>query len=161
MDKGIGSAGMLLGGAIIGWVAGRWTGHGCGGYGGYGYGYGAPCGPCGPGYPNGYYGGYDRPCHEDKQDEKIAFLMAESAANKVAICKDEKIAYLEDKVLKEDLEGKIYRATCMKPDGQVYLSPNHLANAYRGESRILDSHPTGYGERGRHHGSRFHDCLWD
>lgn len=135
--------GYALAAGAFGLVIGAWVGNRLGfGHGGFGLG----CGGYG-GFGPGYYGG-DRPCHEDKQDDKIAYLMAESAANKVAIKKDEKIAYLEDKVLKGELKGDIFRATCHKPDGEVYLSPRHLANSYRGESRVLDSHPVGFEGRG-------------
>jgi len=145
MDRGIGSGVWGLGGLVLGYVAGRWN-H-CGGYG-----YGGGCGGYGPGYPGGYGPGYpggygpgygygcDRPRHEDRQDERLACLEAEAAANRVAIKKDEKIAFHEDKIIKEELEGKIFKATCMKPDGRVYLQPNHLADPYNSEPRFIDAH---------------------
>lgn len=139
-----------LGGLIVGaWVGSRF-GFGRDGYvcGGGGYGYGPGYGHCAPGY--GGYGGYgpgyytgDRPCHEDKQDEKIACLQASIAAIGMAEKKD---AYWEQKMecaQNQIIDGKIFAATCRKPDGDVFLSPRHLANAYRGESRVLDSHRVG------------------
>lgn len=130
-----------LGGLIVGaWVGNR-LGWNHGGYGGYGGGCGGPGygGGYGPGYgAPGYYTG-DRPCHEDKQDDKIACIQAQLAAVAMSDKKNEKIAMLEDKIV----EGKIFAATCRKPDGDVFLSPRHLANGYRGESRVLDSHPIG------------------
>lgn len=118
----------LVGGAVVGWVAGRWSDGACGRGGYYG---GYPMAPAYPAYPYGCnpgYGGYpDRPRHEDKQDERIACLMAESAANRVRIEKDEVITKLLHNEEHAYTDAQVFRGTCLKPDGRVYLPANEIA----------------------------------
>lgn len=158
-----------LGGLIVGaWVGSRF-GYGRDGACGYG-GYGGACGVPGygayapaygyAGYCNPGYGPYpDRPRHEDKQDERLACVEAKLAAVAMAEAKD---MYWEQKMecaQNQIIDGKIYKATCHKPNGEVYLSPRHLANAYRGESRVLDSHRVGFDCRdGRGRDGFRNDC---
>lgn len=138
----------LLGGLFVGGWAGSRLGFGhgaCGNYGGgYGPGYGGACAPgygggYGPGYGPGY-NGYDRPCHEDRQDDKLSNLQAQIAAIGMAEKKD---AYWEQKMecaQNQIIDGKIYAATCHKPNGRVFLSPNHIADPFHNEHRVIDSH---------------------
>lgn len=144
-----------LGGLIVGaWVGSRFS---------YGPAHGgayAPAYPAAPapvyGYPApGYYTG-DRPCHEDKQDDKIACIQAQLASIGMSDKKNEEIDALRYQLGTEITDGKIYRATCHKPDGRVYLSPSHIGNGYFPETRALESRPIG--RDGRDGCNRNNDC---
>jgi len=148
---------------VFGLIIGAWAGNrlGYGRCGEYGAGYPGAyvpgfAGACAPGYGPGYGGFHDRPRHEDRQDERLACLEGEVMAQKVAIKKDEKIAALEDRIVRGDLSGLIFRETCMKPNGKVYLQPNHLADPYNSEPRFIDAH--GFRENRENRG--FCDESW-
>lgn len=130
MREGYGAL-WAFGGLIIGaWVGSRFN-HGYPG--GYAHGY--------PGNYGSGYNGYDRPCHEDKQDERIACLQAQIAAIGVSDKKNEEIDALRYRLGREITNGDIFKATCHKPDGKVFLPPTTLAEPYHSERNVIATYP--------------------
>lgn len=148
-DTSARSAVWLLGGAVVGWVAGRFSGTNYAGLGnliGQVVPEAAAVSPWA--YGRGHGGHSAAPFILYDTERRIAGLEAASAANAVAIQKDAQIDAIRDRLMAEVTDGKIYKATCHKVDGRVYLSPTHLADSYRSSARVLDSHPAGCGDCG-------------
>lgn len=136
-----------LGGAIVGWFAGR---GGTTNYSGLANLIGQVVPEAAAIAPWGYgrcHGGHSAaPFIMYDTERRLAGLEAEAAANAAMIRSNTEKDRLRSERDEARTDFKIFRNTCLKVDGRVYCPPSHLADAYRGASRVLDSHPAGCGD---------------